>query len=136
MDGYTIKRGDSLWRIARTNGVTPSELRKANPHLWQNGRDPDLIQPGEKVAIPPTSTFSQDTNLKRGVLTCPKSNLTIIVTHVRTVLPIRGAKVSLTVGENLSTSAPGSAKTSDTKGLVTFLAIDPGTYKVVASAQG
>lgn len=43
-----VQKGDSLWKIAKREGVTLDALIKANPQI----KDPNLIFPGEKVFIP------------------------------------------------------------------------------------
>ena len=45
---HTVKRGDTLWAIARANGVPLNELIAANPQI----KNPNLIYPGQKVNIP------------------------------------------------------------------------------------
>jgi hypothetical protein len=55
---YTIVPGDTMWQIARTNGLTLAELTTSNPHLEKDpmhpGGDPwHWIYPGEIVHIPP-----------------------------------------------------------------------------------
>ena len=42
---YTVKRGDTLSRIAKTHGVTVKELR-----MW-NGISGDLIEVGQQIEI-------------------------------------------------------------------------------------
>ena len=44
---YTVKSGDSLWKIAVKYEVGVSEIIGAN-----NFKNPDLIYPGQKVEIP------------------------------------------------------------------------------------
>ena len=45
---YTVKRGDTLWGIARRCGVTWSSLVPANPQI----KNPNLIYPGNEVRLP------------------------------------------------------------------------------------
>ena len=45
---YTVKKGDTLWAIARQHGVSLQSLIAANPQI----RNPDLIYPGQKVHLP------------------------------------------------------------------------------------
>lgn len=47
-DVYTVKWGDTLWKISKTYKVGLSEIINANPQF----EDPDLIYPGDKVTIP------------------------------------------------------------------------------------
>lgn len=43
---YKVKQGDTLWQIARKNGVSLSDLEIANPDL-----EGDIIQPGDIIKI-------------------------------------------------------------------------------------
>jgi len=45
---YTVKKGDTLWGIARKFGVALQELIAANPQI----RNPNLIYAGDRVVIP------------------------------------------------------------------------------------
>jgi len=45
---YTVVSGDTLWDIARANGVSLDALIAANPQI----ANPDLIYPGDKITIP------------------------------------------------------------------------------------
>ncbi|WDV48242.1 SafA/ExsA family spore coat assembly protein [Clostridiaceae bacterium M8S5] len=47
-DTYTVKRGDSLWKIAVKYQVGISEIIAANKQF----KNPDLIYPGDKVYVP------------------------------------------------------------------------------------
>ncbi|RPE75882.1 LysM peptidoglycan-binding domain-containing protein [Vulcaniibacterium tengchongense] len=44
---HVVKRGDSLWAIAKRHGTTVEELRKINPELGNS----DLIHPGQSIAV-------------------------------------------------------------------------------------
>lgn len=48
---YVVKQGDTLYRIARKNGISVRELLSANPQL----DDPDLVIPGQVIQIPDRS---------------------------------------------------------------------------------
>lgn len=48
MTAYTVKKGDTLWGIAKRYGVTLSALIAANPQI----KNPNLIYPGNQVNIP------------------------------------------------------------------------------------
>lgn len=45
---YTVKKGDSLWSIARSHKVSLKDLIAANPQI----KNPNLIYPGQKITIP------------------------------------------------------------------------------------
>ena len=45
---YTVKKGDSLWKIATEHNVSVSEIRKANPKYANT----DLIHAGDVLVIP------------------------------------------------------------------------------------
>ena len=49
---YKVERGDTLWGIARKNGVALSKLLDANPNLNQSGR----LSIGQEIMIPDTGT--------------------------------------------------------------------------------
>lgn len=44
---YIVKKGDSLWKIARRYGVSLEKLIQAN-----NIKNPDMIYPGQEIVIP------------------------------------------------------------------------------------
>lgn len=46
---YTVKRGDTLWDIARRNGITVSQLKR------DNGLTRSYLLPGQKLTIPGSS---------------------------------------------------------------------------------
>jgi LysM repeat protein len=50
---YTVKKGDTLWEIAKKYGTTVDALAKAN-----NIKNPNLIYAGSKLIIPTTSSKS------------------------------------------------------------------------------
>ena len=45
---HTVRKGDTLWAIAKQYGVTVQALIRANPRI----KNPNLIYPGEAVNIP------------------------------------------------------------------------------------
>lgn len=51
---YTVKSGDTLWKIASANQIGISELLAANPQI----KNSSLIYPGQKIAIPAQSEFT------------------------------------------------------------------------------
>lgn len=63
---YTVKRGDSLWRIAQLHGAaTDAETADAWPRWYELNRDvigadPDLIHPGQVLVIPASSLTGAD----------------------------------------------------------------------------
>jgi LysM repeat protein len=44
---YTVRKGDTLDRIARTQGTTVKALQAANP-----GLNPRRLMPGKKIRLP------------------------------------------------------------------------------------
>src|SRR5690606_37109476 len=54
---YTVKSGDNLSAIAKANGISLARLLELNPQFRSN---PDLIQPGQKVILPPTEIGQGD----------------------------------------------------------------------------
>lgn len=47
-NSYTVKKGDTLWDIAQSRGISLQSLIKANPQI----KNPDLIFPGQQINIP------------------------------------------------------------------------------------
>ncbi|MFQ3543413.1 SafA/ExsA family spore coat assembly protein [Halobacillus rhizosphaerae] len=47
-DTYTVKSGDTLWKISKRYHIGLSEIINANSQI----KNPDLIYPGERVTIP------------------------------------------------------------------------------------
>ena len=45
---HTVRKGDTLWAVAKQYGVTVQALIQANPQI----KNPNLIHPGEAVNIP------------------------------------------------------------------------------------
>ena len=45
---HTVRKGDTLWAVAKQYGVGLAELLRANPQI----KNPNLIYPGEAVKIP------------------------------------------------------------------------------------
>ena len=58
---YTVKSGDTMWKIASKNQVGVSELISANPQI----KNPALIYPGQKLTIPAVTTTSQEDEVIR-----------------------------------------------------------------------
>lgn len=56
---YTVKTGDTLWKIAQSTKTGVSELIKANPQL----KDPNKIQVGQKINVPVKASASQVTDV-------------------------------------------------------------------------
>ena len=54
---YTVQSGDSLYKIARDNGITYQELIRLNPQYADN---PNLIRPGQTVNLPQTGEIAED----------------------------------------------------------------------------
>jgi LysM repeat protein len=66
----TVKPGDNLYKIARENGISLDELKAANPHLFQDGKDDagkkrssggNLIYPGDQIVIPQKPAAEEST---------------------------------------------------------------------------
>ena len=45
---HTVRKGDTLWAIAKQYGVELAALIRANPQI----KNPNLIYPGEAVKVP------------------------------------------------------------------------------------
>jgi uncharacterized YkwD family protein/spore coat assembly protein SafA len=58
---YTVKSGDTMWKIALMNQVGLSEIISANPQI----KNPALIYPGQKLTIPTVTTSAQEDEVLR-----------------------------------------------------------------------
>ena len=58
---YTVRYGDTMWKIASRNQVGLSELIAANPQI----KNPALIYPGQKLTIPALTTTAQENEVIR-----------------------------------------------------------------------
>ncbi len=58
---YTVKSGDTMWKIASRNQVGISEIIAANPQI----KNPALIYPGQKITIPTVTTTAQENEVAR-----------------------------------------------------------------------
>ena len=58
---YTVKWGDTMWKIASRHQVGLSELISANPQI----KNPALIYPGQRKTIPAVTTSSQENEVIR-----------------------------------------------------------------------
>lgn len=52
---YTVKTGDTMWKIASKYQVGVSEIISQNPQI----KNPNLIYPGQKITIPSANTTVQ-----------------------------------------------------------------------------
>lgn len=58
---YTVKSGDTMWKIAVKHQIGLSEIAKANPQV----KNPALIYPGQKLTIPTVTTTAQEDEVIR-----------------------------------------------------------------------
>jgi uncharacterized YkwD family protein/spore coat assembly protein SafA len=58
---YTVRSGDTMWKIASSNQVGISEIISANPQI----KNPALIYPGQKITIPTVTTTAQENEVIR-----------------------------------------------------------------------
>jgi len=58
---YVVVKGDSLWKIARKNGVTVKAIEAANP-----GIDPARLKVGQKLTIPAASSAAESATTMTG----------------------------------------------------------------------
>ena len=62
---YKVERGDTLWGIARKNGISLVQLLKANPNLEQSGRlsiGQEIMIPGDRTLKPSEPILPQTDN--------------------------------------------------------------------------
>lgn len=58
---YTVKSGDTMWKIASRYQVGISEIISANPQI----KNPSLIYPGQVLTIPTVTTTAQEDEVIR-----------------------------------------------------------------------
>lgn len=61
---YTIKKGDTLSKIARANGTSLSEMKKANPNI-----DPDKLRIGQTIKLPKAGSTTEETAVVTNTIT-------------------------------------------------------------------
>lgn len=68
---YTVKRGDSLWRIAQQHGLTVEDLRRANPAMARS----DTLQVGQQLAVvkaePYVTVATVERQVREVAIPCP-----------------------------------------------------------------
>jgi murein DD-endopeptidase MepM/ murein hydrolase activator NlpD len=68
---YTIKKGDTIWRIAHNHGMLPDTIIKIN-----NIKNVDNIKPGQRLIIPAGNTVSKATPIRKAPTYTKKLNET------------------------------------------------------------
>ncbi|NLI69115.1 MAG: LysM peptidoglycan-binding domain-containing protein [Bacilli bacterium] len=58
---YTVKRGDTLWHIAKRHGTTVADIVK-----WNRIKNPHIIYPGDKLRLPAKTHKSKYYIVKKG----------------------------------------------------------------------
>ena len=58
---YTVRSGDTMWKIAVRNQIGISEIISANPQI----KNPAMIYPGQKLTIPTVTTTAQENEVIR-----------------------------------------------------------------------
>ncbi len=66
---YTIKKGDTLWRIAHNHGILPDDIIKAN-----NIKNVENIKPGQRLIIPTGTTVSKAVPVRKAPTYTKKLN--------------------------------------------------------------
>jgi LysM repeat protein len=56
---YKVRKGDTLSGIAKANDIALAQLLDQNPQFTKDGRNPNLIRPGEEVNLGNTSPTDQ-----------------------------------------------------------------------------
>ncbi len=59
---YTVKRGDTLWHIAKRHGTTVADIVK-----WNRIKNPHIIYPGDKLRLPAKLTNRNIILSKKGI---------------------------------------------------------------------
>ena len=98
---YTIKKGDTLSKIARANGTTLSEMKKANPNI-----DPDKLRIGQTIKLPQSATSTEEVISEIKTIQVPDGNLKIS-TGTRSDHPT-GLRISLDYNSATNPNAKGT----------------------------
>lgn len=97
---YKVKKGDTLFKIARANGITLSEILKANPNI-----NPDKLSIGDTIKLPKVGA-AIDTLSEIKTIQVPDGNLKIS-TGTRSDHPT-GLKISLDYNSAANPNAKGT----------------------------
>lgn len=84
---YVVKKGDTVWSVAKKAGTTPDALRKSNK-LANNA----ALKPGQKLTVPGST---EPTNVSSGSSTRIAAN-DKATTHLKTANPQSASRVSQT----------------------------------------
>ncbi len=79
---YTVKKGDTIWRIAYNHGVSPDKIIKAN-HI----KDTRDLKPGQRLIIPVGITSTRKTTSKATLKSTKRPSESFI-------WPLRGKKLT------------------------------------------
>lgn len=101
---YAVKKGDTLWAIAKAHGTTVDALRKANPEIKG-----DLIYPSQIINLGGGSSNSNKTTTPAKTNTTKQST----TTKTNTTKPTTSAKTTPTVTKTSTT--PTNTSTIETE---------------------
>lgn len=82
LGAYTVKHGDSLWKIAQQHGTSVADIRRVNP-----GLDGNLITPGQKIKLPSGGAGSGGSSAAASSSASPASSPTVAPSTVATSSP-------------------------------------------------
>ena len=132
---YIVKKGDTLWGIAKQHQVSLAELKQANPHLKQPDqifpgneitipmKVPNQIVPGDKITIPDKTLGNKEVG--QICETCQEKSCLKIILLSENGYPYVGEKYTIKLGNTLI-----QAGSLDKKGSVSLKNIEAGNYIV------
>jgi len=140
---YTVKSGDSLWKIAQINGVTVAQLEQAN-----NITNPNLLQIDQVLTIPSASTTGGTSSSDSTTTYTVKSGDTLwkisqsFGVFLQSILQANSLSNpdQLSVGQTLTIPSPTNSSTTDstttTAGSTTYTVTSGDTLWKISQAAG
>ncbi|WP_423381211.1 LysM peptidoglycan-binding domain-containing protein [Burkholderia sp. LMG 32019] len=128
---YTVKHGDSLWKIARHHGTSVASIRRVNPGLHG-----DLITPGQQIKLPSGGEASSAGASSAGASPTGASTASASTASASTASASTASASTASASTANASSAGASSTDTSTTGASSASATPPDASPADASAAG